>query len=100
MADHRAAIVLQTLLTMIQLLYHNHQQQVDMENYMTYLLLNPPRRITRRARHMYYSVSSGSSALVWTDTFLEPIPCGRETFLISTSVRFRLRVDGALFCSV
>ena len=53
-----------------------------------------------QARHMYYSASSGSSALVRTDTFLEPIPCGRETFLISTSVRFGLRVDGALFCRV
>ena len=108
MADHRVAFVLQTLLTMLQmlvqhlqLLYHNHQQQVDMENYM---LLNPPRRINRRAtmatmlgrsyplllvyfvaevqrhlqaRHMYYS---GSSGLVWTDTFLEPIQCGRKTF--------------------
>ena len=50
-----------------------------------------------QARHMYYSVSSGSSGLVWTDTFLEPIPCGRKTFLISTSVsfHFRFRVDGA-----
>ena len=26
-----------------------------------------------QARHMYYSVSSGSSGLVWTDTFLVPI---------------------------
>ena len=49
MADHRVAFVLQTLLTMLQmlvphlqLLYHNHQQQVDMENYMNYMLLNPP----------------------------------------------------------
>ena len=46
MADHRVAFVLQTLLTMIQilvqnlqLLYHNHQQQVDMENYMNYTLV-------------------------------------------------------------
>ena len=51
-----------------------------------------------QARHMYYSVSSGSSGLVWTDTFLEPIPGGRKTFLISTKVRvrFRLRVNVAL----
>ena len=53
-----------------------------------------------QARHMYYSVSSGSSGLMWTDTFLEPIPCGRKTFLISTSVsfHFRLRVNVALGC--
>ena len=49
-----------------------------------------------QARHMYYSVSSGSSGPGWTDTFLEPIPCGRKTFLISTKVRFRLRVNVAL----
>jgi len=49
-----------------------------------------------QARHMYYSVSSRSSGLVWTHTFLETIPCGRKTFLISNSVRFRLRIDGAL----
>ena len=90
--------MLQMLVQHLQLLYHNHQQQVDMENYMNYMLLNPPRRINRRAtrqpcsggsyslllvyfvaevqrhlqaRHMYYSVSSGSSGLVWTDTFIE-----------------------------
>ena len=48
-----------------------------------------------QARHMYYSVSSGSSSLVWTDSFLVPIPCGRKTFLISTSVRFRFRLHVA-----
>ena len=65
----------------LQLLYHNHQQQVDMEKYMNYMLLNPPQGINRRAamasmlggllrcfwcilwchlqaRHMCYSVSS------------------------------------------
>ena len=44
-----------------------------------------------QARHMYYSVSSGSSCLVWSDTFLVPIACGRKTFLITISVRFRYR---------
>ena len=46
-----------------------------------------------QARHMYYSVSCGSSGLVWTDTFLE-----RKTFLISNSVcsPFRFRVNGVL----
>ena len=48
-----------------------------------------------QALHIYYSVSSG---FVWTDTFLEPIPCGRKTFFKLTSVqnRFCLRSDGAL----
>ena len=45
-----------------------------------------------QARHMYYSVSSGSSGLVCTDTFLEPIPCGRKTFLISNSISFCFRL--------
>ena len=31
----------QMLVQNLQLLYHNHQQQVDMENYMNYMLLNP-----------------------------------------------------------
>ena len=44
-----------------------------------------------QARHMYYSVSSGSSCLVWTDTFLLPNAFGRKTFLITISVRFRYR---------
>ena len=34
-----------------------------------------------QARHMYYSAS----------TFLVPIACGRKTFLITISVRFRYR---------
>ena len=33
----------------------------------------------------------GSSCLLWTDTFLVPIACGRKTFLITISVRFRYR---------
>ena len=41
--------MLQMLVQNLQLLYHNHQQQVDMENYMNYKLLNPPRGINRRA---------------------------------------------------
>ena len=51
-----------------------------------------------QARHIYYNASSGSSGLVWTDTFIEPVACERNTFLISNSVhfRFRLRVNGAL----
>ena len=123
MADHKVAFMLQTLLTMIQmlvqhlqLLYHNHQQQVDMKTYMNYyMLLNPPRRINRRAtmatmlggssslllvyfvaevqrhlqaRHMYYSVSSGSSGLVWTDKFLEPSsPCKRGLSILGSGSR-------------
>ena len=38
--------MLQMLVQNLQLLYHNHQQRVDMENYM---LLNLPQRINRRA---------------------------------------------------
>ena len=34
--------MLQILMQNLQLLYHNHQQQVDMENYMNYMLLNTP----------------------------------------------------------
>ena len=69
MADHRVAAVLQTLLTMIQMLvlhlrcfYENHKQQVDMENYMNYMLLNPPRRINRRAT--METMLRGSSSLL------------------------------------
>ena len=76
--------MLQMLVQNLQLLYHNHQQQVDMENYMNYMLLNLPHKqkgnhgnhargssllllvyfvaeVQRhlQARHMYYSVSSG-----------------------------------------
>jgi len=32
-----------------------------------------------------------SSGLVWTDTFLVPVTCGRKTFLISILVRLRYR---------
>ena len=69
--------MLQMLVQNLQLLYHNHQQQVD----MNYMLLNPPRGINRRetmatmlggllhcffvaevttplSGYMYYSVSS------------------------------------------
>ena len=42
--------MLQMLVQHLQLLYHNHQQQVDMENYMNYyMMLNPPRGINGRA---------------------------------------------------
>ena len=79
----------------LQLLYHNHQQQVDMENYMNYkstaenkqkgnqatmatmlggssslLLVYFVAEVQRhlQARHMYYS---GSSCLVWTEYFFD-----------------------------
>ena len=33
--------MLQMLVQNLQFLHHNHQQQVDIENYMNYMLLNP-----------------------------------------------------------
>ena len=74
--------MLQMLVQNLQLLYHNHQQQVDMENYMNYMLGHEQkgshgniaagllffaafgvfwRKLQRhlQSRHMYYSISSG-----------------------------------------
>ena len=51
-----------------------------------------------QARHMYYSVPSVSSVLVWTDTLNEPNACERNTFLKTHTVRKRKRsrVNGVL----
>ena len=58
--------MLQMLVQHLQLLYHNHQQQVDMENYMNYyMLLNPPRGINRRvAMATLLRAAPGSSSLL------------------------------------
>jgi len=108
--------MLQMLVQNLQLLYHNHQQQVDMENYMNYMLLNPPRGINRRAtmatmlgglllcfwcilwRRYSATYRPGicttaspalPSGLVWTEDFFY-IVFGSFAF------RLRLRVNGVL----
>ena len=58
--------MLQLLVQNLQLLYHNHQQQVDMENYMNYyMLLNPPRGIKRKGNHGNHAPGSSSLLLVY-----------------------------------
>ena len=105
--------MLQMLMQNLQLLYHNHQQQVYMENYMNYMLLNPPWGINRRAtmatmlggllrcfwcilwRKYSATYRPGictpalSSGLVWTEDFFY-IVFGSFAF------RLRLRVNGVL----
>ena len=101
MADHRVAFVLQTLLTMIQilvqnlqLLYHNHQQQVDMENYMNYMLLNPQRRITRRATMATMLGGSYSLLLVYFEAEVQRHLQARHMYYSAFQRVERSRVDG------
>ena len=100
MADHRVAFVLQMLLTMLQmlvqnlqLLYHNHQQQVDMKTYMNYyMLLNPPRRINRRATMATMLGGSSSLLLVY---FVAEVQRHLQAYVLQRLQRVeRSRVDG------
>ena len=111
--------MLQMLVQNLQLLYHNRQQQVDMENYMNYMLLNPPRRINRRATRQPWQPCSGvffaafgvfcggSTAPLTGPAYVlqrlqrfRAVSCERNTLLISYSVRLhlRLRVNGVCVC--
>ena len=96
MADHTVAFMLQTLLTMLQMLVQKstaplpqlHVAKSTAENkqkgnqvtmatmlggsyslLLVYFVAEVKRHL--QARHMYYSVSSGSSVFVWTEDFFE-----------------------------
>ena len=99
--------MLQMLVQNLQLLYHNRQQQVDMENDMNYMLLNPPRGINRRATmatmfgvfFAAFGVFCGESYYTTyrpgiCTTASPVVSCERKTFLKTNSVRKRYRVHG------
>ena len=98
-ADH---CMLQMLVQNLQLLYHNtlcSSCQVD-KNYMNYMLLNPPRRINRRATRQPWP----PMCIVWrkySATYRAGIctasPAGRAISCGRTRFLSRYRVDGRLF---
>ncbi|XP_047429524.1 putative deoxyribonuclease tatdn3 [Mugil cephalus] len=84
MADSSVAVVLQCLLSLISLLQqnllllaHHRQQQVDMETTLRHMLLDPPRRKTRRATRRTFWVRPGRMTS-WWDNFINGVAVENE----------------------